>query len=58
VEPRDRPSCEQLPWDNMNIKGLNPKLLFSTREEQQEILSKFGKGSLKYLEKQIKLLIT
>uniref|UniRef100_A0A8V0YDF5 Cyclin-G-associated kinase n=1 Tax=Gallus gallus TaxID=9031 RepID=A0A8V0YDF5_CHICK len=46
VEPRDRPSCEQLPWDNMNIKGLNPKILFSTREEQQEILSKFGKPEL------------
>ncbi|KAF1664823.1 Cyclin-G-associated kinase, partial [Aptenodytes patagonicus] len=46
VEPRDRPSCEQPPWDNMNIKGLNPKILFSTREEQQEILSKFGNESL------------
>ncbi|NXC42136.1 GAK kinase, partial [Penelope pileata] len=46
VEPRERPSCEQLPWDNMNIKGLNPKILFSTREEQQEILSKFGKPEL------------
>ncbi|KAM6227967.1 cyclin-G-associated kinase isoform 3-T3 [Spheniscus humboldti] len=46
VEPRDRPSCEQPPWDNMNIKGLNPKILFSTREEQQEILSKFEGKSL------------
>ncbi|NXJ70665.1 GAK kinase, partial [Rostratula benghalensis] len=46
VEPRDRPTCEQPPWDNMNIKGLNPKILFSTREEQQEILSKFGKPEL------------
>ncbi|KFP65760.1 Cyclin-G-associated kinase, partial [Cariama cristata] len=46
VEPRDRPSCEQPPWDSMNIKGLNPKILFSTREEQQEILSKFGKPEL------------
>uniref|UniRef100_A0A8C4UNE8 Cyclin G associated kinase n=1 Tax=Falco tinnunculus TaxID=100819 RepID=A0A8C4UNE8_FALTI len=46
VEPRGRPSCEQPPWDNMNIKGLNPKILFSTREEQQEILSKFGKPEL------------
>ncbi|XP_027563984.1 cyclin-G-associated kinase isoform X1 [Neopelma chrysocephalum] len=46
VEPRDRPSCEQPPWENMNIKGLNPKILFSTREEQQEILSKFGKPEL------------
>lgn len=49
VEPRDRPSCEQPPWDNMNIKGLNPKILFSTREEQQEILSKFGNESLEKL---------
>ncbi|NXH39341.1 GAK kinase, partial [Dicaeum eximium] len=46
VEPRDRPSCEEPPWDNMNIKGLNPKILFSTREEQQEVLSKFGKPEL------------
>ncbi|XP_074935970.1 cyclin-G-associated kinase isoform X1 [Phalacrocorax aristotelis] len=46
VEPRDRPSCEQPPWENMNIKGLNPKILFSTREEQQEVLSKFGKPEL------------
>uniref|UniRef100_A0A8C3BLH4 Cyclin-G-associated kinase n=1 Tax=Cairina moschata TaxID=8855 RepID=A0A8C3BLH4_CAIMO len=46
VEPKDRPTCEQPPWDNMNIKGLNPKILFSTREEQQEILSKFGKPEL------------
>ncbi|NWW49860.1 GAK kinase, partial [Pedionomus torquatus] len=46
VEPRDRPTCEQPPWDNMNIRGLNPKILFSTREEQQEILSKFGKPEL------------
>uniref|UniRef100_A0A8D0FBT4 C2 tensin-type domain-containing protein n=1 Tax=Strix occidentalis caurina TaxID=311401 RepID=A0A8D0FBT4_STROC len=53
VEPRDRPSCEQPPWDNMNIKGLNPKILFSTREEQQEILSKFGKESLEKLENMI-----
>uniref|UniRef100_A0A8D2IUP8 Cyclin-G-associated kinase n=1 Tax=Varanus komodoensis TaxID=61221 RepID=A0A8D2IUP8_VARKO len=46
VEPRDRPSTERAPWDNLNIKGLNPKILFSSREEQQEILSKFGKPEL------------
>ncbi|XP_053153314.1 cyclin-G-associated kinase isoform X2 [Hemicordylus capensis] len=46
VEPRDRPSTERAPWDNLNIKGLNPKILFSNREEQQEILSKFGKPEL------------
>lgn len=57
VEPRDRPSCEQPPWDNMNIKGLNPKILFSTREEQQEILSKFGNESTKKLENMITFLM-
>ncbi|KAH0628437.1 hypothetical protein JD844_009603 [Phrynosoma platyrhinos] len=46
VEPRDRPSTDRAPWDNLNIKGLNPKILFSSREEQQEILSKFGKPEL------------
>ncbi|XP_060093038.1 cyclin-G-associated kinase isoform X3 [Heteronotia binoei] len=46
VEPRDRPSTERTPWDNLNIKGLNPKILFSSREEQQEILTKFGKPEL------------
>ncbi|XP_007671016.1 cyclin-G-associated kinase isoform X2 [Ornithorhynchus anatinus] len=46
VEPRDRPSTEPAPWDNLNMKGLNPKILFSSREEQQEILSKFGKPEL------------
>ncbi|KYO35052.1 hypothetical protein Y1Q_0000957 [Alligator mississippiensis] len=46
VEPKDRPSSERAPWDNLNIRGLNPKILFSSREEQQEILSKFGKPEL------------
>uniref|UniRef100_H0XDK9 Cyclin G associated kinase n=1 Tax=Otolemur garnettii TaxID=30611 RepID=H0XDK9_OTOGA len=46
VEPRDRPSCEALPWENASMKGLNPKILFSSREEQQDILSKFGKPEL------------
>lgn len=57
VEPRDRPSCEQPPWDNMNIKGLNPKILFSTREEQQEILSKFGNDSPEKLDNMTKILM-
>uniref|UniRef100_A0A4X2LVW3 Cyclin-G-associated kinase n=1 Tax=Vombatus ursinus TaxID=29139 RepID=A0A4X2LVW3_VOMUR len=46
VEPRDRPSLETPPWDNSNMKGLNPKILFSSREEQQDVLSKFGKPEL------------
>nr|XP_014351407.1 PREDICTED: cyclin-G-associated kinase [Latimeria chalumnae] len=46
VEPRDRQSSKTLPWENFATKGLNPKILFSTREEQQEILSKFGKPEL------------
>ncbi|XP_071388970.1 cyclin-G-associated kinase isoform X2 [Centroberyx affinis] len=46
VEPRDRPSTKTPPWDGFHTKGLNPKILFSSRDEQQEILSKFGKPEL------------
>uniref|UniRef100_A0A8C5V235 Cyclin G associated kinase n=1 Tax=Microcebus murinus TaxID=30608 RepID=A0A8C5V235_MICMU len=46
VEPRDRLSREAPPWENANMRGLNPKILFSSREEQQDILSKFGKPEL------------
>lgn len=46
VEPRDRPTTRTLPWEGFQTKGLNPKILFSSRDEQQEILSKFGKPEL------------
>ncbi|XP_033870954.3 cyclin-G-associated kinase-like [Acipenser ruthenus] len=46
VEPRDRPSTTTSPWESFPTKGLNPKILFSSREEQQEILNKFGKPEL------------
>ncbi|XP_023556237.1 cyclin-G-associated kinase isoform X2 [Octodon degus] len=46
VEPRDRPCREAPPWENTSMRGLNPKILFSSREEQQDILSKFGKPEL------------
>ncbi|XP_068166138.1 cyclin-G-associated kinase isoform X1 [Antennarius striatus] len=46
VEPRDRPSAKTPPWEAFQTKGLNPKILFSSRDEQQEILSKFGKPEL------------
>uniref|UniRef100_A0A674CY24 Cyclin-G-associated kinase n=1 Tax=Salmo trutta TaxID=8032 RepID=A0A674CY24_SALTR len=46
VDPCDRPSNKTPPWDNFATKGLNPKILFSSRDEQQEILTKFGKPEL------------
>ncbi|KAM8961962.1 cyclin-G-associated kinase [Pelodytes ibericus] len=46
VSPRDRPANITPPWENLNTKRLTPKILFSSREEQQEILSKFGKPEL------------
>uniref|UniRef100_A0A8C5ASU2 Cyclin G associated kinase n=1 Tax=Gadus morhua TaxID=8049 RepID=A0A8C5ASU2_GADMO len=46
VEARDQPSSKPPPWDSFQTKGLNPKILFSSRDEQQEILSKFGKPEL------------
>ncbi|XP_037536836.1 cyclin-G-associated kinase [Nematolebias whitei] len=46
VEPRDKPNTRSAPWEGFQTKGLNPKILFSSRDEQQEILSKFGKPEL------------
>ncbi|XP_038558609.1 cyclin-G-associated kinase isoform X1 [Micropterus salmoides] len=46
VEPKDRSSTKTPPWEGFQTKGLNPKILFSSRDEQQEILSKFGKPEL------------
>ncbi|XP_068089995.1 cyclin-G-associated kinase isoform X2 [Hyperolius riggenbachi] len=46
VSSRDRPTNLTPPWENLNTKRLTPKILFSSREEQQEILSKFGKPEL------------
>lgn len=46
VEPQDRPSNKTPPWESFATKGLNPKILFSSRDEQQEILTKFGELSL------------
>ena len=42
VEPRERPGHEAPPWEGAGMRGLNPKILFSSREEQQDVLSKFG----------------
>ncbi|XP_026101452.1 cyclin-G-associated kinase-like isoform X4 [Carassius auratus] len=46
VEPQDLHSSKTPPWENFPTKGLNPKILFSSRDEQQEILTKFGKPEL------------
>uniref|UniRef100_A0A8B9YDL0 Cyclin-G-associated kinase n=1 Tax=Bos mutus grunniens TaxID=30521 RepID=A0A8B9YDL0_BOSMU len=46
VEPRERPGHEAPPWEGAGMRGLNPKILFSSREEQQDVLSKFGKPEL------------
>ncbi|XP_055488192.1 cyclin-G-associated kinase isoform X1 [Leucoraja erinacea] len=46
VEPQENSRSNLPPWENFMTKGLNPKILFSSREEQQEMLSKFGKPEL------------
>ncbi|XP_051875852.1 LOW QUALITY PROTEIN: cyclin-G-associated kinase [Pristis pectinata] len=46
VEPQEHTRSNIPPWENFMTKGLNPKILFSSREEQQEMLSKFGKPEL------------
>lgn len=47
VQPRDQPSREAPPWESTSMRGLNPKILFSSREEQQDILAKFGESRLR-----------
>ncbi|XP_055977480.1 cyclin-G-associated kinase isoform X2 [Sorex fumeus] len=42
VQPWDQPSREAPPWESTSMRGLNPKILFSSREEQQDILTKFA----------------
>lgn len=39
----DHHDVDDLPWEDFSAKGINPKILFSSKEEQQEILLKFGK---------------
>ncbi|XP_069776569.1 cyclin-G-associated kinase isoform X2 [Narcine bancroftii] len=46
VEAQENAGSNIPPWENFMTKGLNPKVLFSSREEQQEMLSKFGKPEL------------
>ncbi|KAM4049376.1 cyclin-G-associated kinase isoform 2-T2 [Anomaloglossus baeobatrachus] len=46
VSPRDSLVNITPPLENLNTKRLTPKILFSSREEQQEMLSKFGKPEL------------
>ncbi|XP_078287718.1 cyclin-G-associated kinase isoform X5 [Rhinoraja longicauda] len=46
VDSQENSRSDIPPWENFMTKGLNPKILFSSREEQQEMLSKFGKPEL------------
>uniref|UniRef100_S4RWF4 DnaJ (Hsp40) homolog, subfamily C, member 6 n=1 Tax=Petromyzon marinus TaxID=7757 RepID=S4RWF4_PETMA len=43
VEPRDRPSPHPAqPWESFSARGLTPKPLFSSRDEQISTLASFG----------------
>nr|XP_058157910.1 cyclin-G-associated kinase isoform X2 [Dasypus novemcinctus] len=46
VEPRERPKHEAPPWGSLSSAGLSPQILFSSREERLDVLSKFGKPEL------------
>ncbi|XP_061420082.1 cyclin-G-associated kinase-like isoform X2 [Lethenteron reissneri] len=47
VEPRDRPSPHPAqPWESFSARGLTPKPLFSSRDEQISTLASFGKPEL------------
>ena len=49
VSPRDRPRPDQSSaWEGFAAKGLNPKILFTTKEEQQQIMADFGMCKINY----------
>ncbi|XP_029653183.2 cyclin-G-associated kinase isoform X2 [Octopus sinensis] len=40
VSPNDRPQTDNmLPWENFNVKSVNPKILFSSEEEMERVQS-------------------
>eukprot|EP00106_Octopus_bimaculoides_P013233 XP_014780675.1 PREDICTED: cyclin-G-associated kinase-like [Octopus bimaculoides] len=40
VSPNDRPQTDHmLPWENFNVKSVNPKILFSSEEETERVQS-------------------
>lgn len=40
VSPNDRPQTDHmLPWENFNVKSVNPKILFSSEEEMERVQS-------------------
>ncbi len=44
VSPKDRPRPDMtFPWESYTGKGVGPKILFSTKEEQQAVMQEFGK---------------
>lgn len=44
VSPKERPQPgSSYPWQGFTGKGLGPRILFTTKEEQEEILNQYGK---------------
>ncbi|XP_074640546.1 cyclin-G-associated kinase-like isoform X2 [Tubulanus polymorphus] len=43
VSPKERPKMDQVfPWDNFASKAISPKILFASREEQQQVTRDYG----------------
>lgn len=42
VSPKDRPPEKNLPWDKFDVQKLTPRILVSSRDELNEIMSEFG----------------
>ena len=44
VSPKERPQPgSSYPWQGFTGKGLGPRILFTTKEEQEEILNQYGR---------------
>ncbi len=43
VSPKERPlQGQNIPWQGFTGKGLGPKILFTTKEEQEEVCRMYG----------------
>ena len=51
VSATDRPRVEQmsLPWEGFTAKGLGSKILFSSKQEQQQLAAEFGTFNTDYI---------
>ena len=44
VSQKDRPPEKNYPWDKFDVHKLSPKILFSSKDELNEVIADYGKN--------------